>query len=232
LSYNTELEGKEMTTQYRKKVRCAVCETESEYYIIISTNTFGSPDLDTRPPEMQRSTISTWVQQCPKCGYCGSDISNAPKIAESLVRSPEYQKLANETIFWGFANSFLCKAMIDEKMSNYVDATWASIHAAWVNDDANQADQARICRCKAVNLLLEAETHGQKVTELDEECTAILIDLLRRSSQFVQAQECITTRRSGVTENVIARILDFQEKLIEKEDDSCHTIAEAVGEGE
>jgi hypothetical protein len=57
-----------MTTLYREKSRCAVCGIATEYTSIGSTNAFGSPDLDTRPPEMQRSTIFAWVQRCPECG--------------------------------------------------------------------------------------------------------------------------------------------------------------------
>lgn len=38
--------------------KCAVCGKESEQITLASTNTFGSPDLDLRPPEMKRSTMS------------------------------------------------------------------------------------------------------------------------------------------------------------------------------
>ncbi len=44
-----------MTTIYNKKITCCLCNKESEYRGIGSTNAFGSPDLDTRPPQMQRS---------------------------------------------------------------------------------------------------------------------------------------------------------------------------------
>ncbi|MBR4908658.1 MAG: hypothetical protein IKZ43_06585 [Acidaminococcaceae bacterium] len=46
-----------MTTMFRQKYKCAVCGAEQEFYGIASTNSFGSPDLDLRPPEMQRSTM-------------------------------------------------------------------------------------------------------------------------------------------------------------------------------
>lgn len=54
-----------MTTLYEAKAQCAVCGTESEYTGIGSTNSFGSPDLDTRPLKMKRSTIVDWIQRCP-----------------------------------------------------------------------------------------------------------------------------------------------------------------------
>jgi hypothetical protein len=79
-----------MTTLHKQKIECAVCGTETEYTGIGSTSAFGSMDLDTRPPELERSTIFAWVQRCPECGYCASDVSQAPRHAASLVRSSEY----------------------------------------------------------------------------------------------------------------------------------------------
>ena len=58
-----------MTTVYHQNITCAICGTEFEYTGIASTNAFGPTDLDTQPPEMERSTIDAWVQRCPQCGY-------------------------------------------------------------------------------------------------------------------------------------------------------------------
>lgn len=104
-----------MTTLYEEKARCAVCGTETEFTGIASTNAFGSPDLDTRPPEMQRSTIFAWVQCCPECGYCSSDISKVPSQAVSVVHSPEYGKQLTDSTYPELANGFLCKAIIGER---------------------------------------------------------------------------------------------------------------------
>ena len=51
-----------MTTLGTASAACAVCGTVSEYTVIQSTSRFGSPDLDTRPPEMERSTLPYWVR--------------------------------------------------------------------------------------------------------------------------------------------------------------------------
>lgn len=128
-----------MTTLYKEKARCAVCGTETEYTCIGSTNAFGSPDLDTRPPERHRSTIFAWVQRCPECGYCGSDVSQAPSQAASVVSSPEYTRQLSDSTYPELANKFLCKALIDERSGDYAAAAWALIHAAWACDDADQA---------------------------------------------------------------------------------------------
>lgn len=40
-----------MTTYHEKRVCCSVCGTGTKFTEIMSTNGFGSQDLDTRPPE-------------------------------------------------------------------------------------------------------------------------------------------------------------------------------------
>lgn len=40
----------------------------------------------------------------------------------------------------------------------------------------------------------------------------------------------ILTKRQTITENIITKILDFEEYLLQKEDKGRHTIAEALGE--
>ncbi len=65
-----------MTRIFEQEVECCVCQEKSKHMIIGSTNSFGSPDLDTRPPEMKRSTLSLWIQRCPSCGYSSPDLSD------------------------------------------------------------------------------------------------------------------------------------------------------------
>ena len=220
-----------MTTLYEKKTKCGVCGAENEYTVIGSTNTFGSsPDLDTRPPEMKRSTIFAWVQRCLECGYCASDIRVTRPGARAIVNSDKHKDQLNDPMYPDLANSFLCKAIIDRESKDFSAATWALIHAAWVCDDSNHPDQAEACRHKASDMLVIAEKHGQQVAEQEGASTAIIVDLLRRSGRIEQARQMIATRRGGVTEDIIARILDFQTALLDKNDVSCHTIAEALGE--
>jgi hypothetical protein len=198
--------------------------------VICSTNTFGSPDLDTRPSEMQRSTIFAWVERCPHCGYCASDVSESHPEASSVVEGEEYQDQLNDPACPELANSFLCEAIIEREAGNYAAATWALIHAAWVCDDSDLPIQATVCRHKATDMFVRAEGHGQPLTDQAGVSTAILVDLLRRSGRLIGARRVATSRREGISEDIILRILDFQAALVEKGDVACHTIAEAIGE--
>jgi hypothetical protein len=222
LSLNSSPEGEIMTTHYEKKVRCSECGAENEYTCIGSTNVFGSPDLDTRPPEMQRSTIFASIQRCPECGYCASEVSTTRPDARAVVGGKEYRDQLNDPTYPELANSFLCKAMVDRESKDFSAATWAFILAAWACDDSDHPDQAMACRQKAADMLAIAEEHGQQVADQDSASTAILVDLLRRSGRIEQAREVIATRRGRITEDIVARILDFQTALLDKNDISCH----------
>lgn len=219
-----------MTTLYTTKVRCAVCGSEAEYTGIGSTNAHGSRDLDTRPPEMQRSTIFAWVQRCPECGFCGPDISQASSRAAALVRSAGYVRQLADSTHPELANSFRCKALNDESSGDHAAAAWALIHAAWACDDAQMPEAARVCRSEAVDMIEKALGRGQAITEQDGADSAIRVDLLRRAGRLAEARQLIATIRPAITVDIVAKVLDFQSVLLAKGDEACHTIAEALGD--
>jgi hypothetical protein len=78
-----------------------------------------------------------------------------------------------------------------------------------------------------VEALARAEEHGQRLSKQEGAGTAILADLLRRSGRFDQARRAIAERRGTIADDIILRVLDFQIWLIDQDDESCHTIAEA-----
>ncbi len=220
-----------MTTLCQLKTRCSLCGSENEFTGIGSTNAFGSPDLDTRPPEMQRSTIFAWVQRCKQCGYCASDVGESRPGSKSVVRSPEYRRQLEDRRYPELANSFICKGILDRETNDLVGATWALVHAAWACDDDAHPDEAMTCRRKAARMLVAAEKDGQVVAEQGGAGTALLVDLLRRSGRMDDARKAIDERCPQIAEGIIFRILVFQRALIEAGDTSCHLITEALGEG-
>ena len=217
-----------MTTVYTEQVRCAICGEETECTGIGSTNALGSPDLDTRPPEMERSTIHAWVQRCPRCGYCASNLGQGESHIGDLLEKPEYVAQLREPDSPALANSFLCKAMIDDYNKEWANATWALIHAAWACDDASHSRQAQKCRERAVGMLGKAEESGQSLTDQGDTDTAILVDLMRRSDHLAEAKEVIQSRGHPSRETVIRKIMYYQILLIERGDLQSHTIAEAL----
>jgi len=221
-----------MTTVFDKEVRCYLCSAENKFTGIGSTNTTGSSDLDTRPPEMARSTIFALVQRCPECGFCASDLAAPRPGAADVVSTKEYKRQLHDPKYPGLANSFLCQALIDSACGEFSAATWALIHAAWVCDDSGRPDQAVVSRQRAAGMLAVAEEHGQQIAKPEGASTVILADLLRRSGRLDDARRTIAARGDMSIEDSIVRILDFQTALIDKKDMLCHTIAEAFAEEE
>jgi hypothetical protein len=218
-----------MTTLYQKSVTCANCQHAQMVTGIASTNSFGSPDLDTRPPEMKRSTINTWVQSCESCGYCAESLEIENKKAPTILNSRQYQEQLREPDTPQLANHFLCKAIIDQKSGDFAAATWSLLHAAWVCDDLGNEHQAKQCRQDAAKMLLRAEKKKQILMNHTNEETLLLVDLLRRSCQFEQAKQVIASRRKAMIEDhFLLQILDYQHQLVEAADSAAYTIEDAI----
>src|SRR5712692_6889563 len=159
-----------MTTLIRVECKCGVRGLTSQQDEIGSTYVIGSPDLDMRPPPLKRAFIHAWIQACPFCGYCSSDISKCVPLTSEIVRSDAYQRQWERSDYPDLANEFLCWSMIQEKpwelvsalreiaggekarvetiqerAERLISAGWASLHAAWVCDDAGNEAAARNC---------------------------------------------------------------------------------------
>ncbi|MFC1560595.1 hypothetical protein ACFL3W_01475 [Pseudomonadota bacterium] len=209
-------------------VQSTFCGVDNEYTSILKNAiAFGPRNLDTRPSGLERSTISAWVQRCPECGYCASMISKAPAVqAVNIIYGFEYTRQLIDETYPEVANNFLCKSLIDEASSNYAAAVWALIHAAWVCDDVKKTKPARTCRIKAADMITKAIENGQKVGDRDGAETVIQADLLRRAGRVAEARTVITDKRSSITEGNVSKILDFQDALLSRGDEACHTIEE------
>lgn len=217
-----------MTTEHRENLSCGLCGEENEYRVIGSTNSFGQPDLDTRPSEMERSTLFAWVQRCPDCGYCAPDVSAPCAAAKAVVAGAAYREQLNDSAFPPLANTFLCKALLGRETGNLATATWGYIHAAWVCDDANQVEQASKCRRRAAELLVLAEAEGQRVCDQDGLSTAIHVDLLRRAGEIERARQVLAQPVKKGTDDVITLMLVFQALLLDRNDLGCHTVGKAL----
>ena len=100
---------------------CAICGKMSEQMVLASTNRFGPPDLDLRPPEMERSTMEWWIQECPYCCYVAKDISDETSITKEWLKNREYFSCGNQQFKSKLAQKFYKQYMIaikDEKNSD------------------------------------------------------------------------------------------------------------------
>ena len=176
-----------MTTMHQEKVKCCVCGKKSNHDVVGSSYSHGSSDLDTRPPEMTRSTIYYSIQSCPSCGYCASDLSECSGDVKFHVESKEYQEIIGNKAIPKVAASFLALSYEKQQTHQYSESAWAAIHAAWICDDKNKQKASKECRKKAISMIENANAYSQNMGDQAGATEALTIDLMRRAGMFEQA---------------------------------------------
>ena len=206
------------------EVRCAVCGATERFRVIRSTNAFGSADLDLRPPEMQRSTMPLWVQQCPACGYAADAISDETSVTREWLQSEAYQTCDGIAFSSDLAITFYRQHMICLQENDERKAHYALLHAAWACDDAFDAENAAICRKRAIPPL-EAMIRSANDEEKD---TMLMVkaDLLRRSGQFDRLIDEYADVK--MKDKLLSMLLAFQLQKAREKDAACYRVSEAV----
>lgn len=216
-----------MTTYFHRDVMCSHCQKPSEQRGLGSTNSFGSADLDLRPPPMQRDTMDTWLEQCPHCGYVAGDLST-PDAQSARVDTLEYKAVLADPLFPELARRFLARALLDQ--DNLGQAGHWRLCAAWVCDDADAPEKSVVCRLKAAETLMKLKPFP----DTEAGCTqgAVFVDVLRRGRAFAQAAwECEALLSYESARDVLRQVLEFQRQLIAANDAEPHTVAECTGGG-
>lgn len=218
-----------MTTILEEKKICKVCGEISTHNILGSINNFGSPDLDTRPPEMERSTISYWIKMCPNCHYCAPDISEGDIRVKEIVKSEEYKQISRQLEFPDKAIEFLSHSYIMDIIENFEDAAWACLHAAWYCDDDEMEFAAGLCREKAVDAFQKAKRFNNNIlSEPKGAFNALIVDLLRRIPKIPDASEYCTEAIEQKPDKLILKILLYQKELIKNRNTGCYTIDHVI----
>lgn len=216
-----------VTTIFPIEVRCACCGHQSRHLVMGSTNQMGSPDLDLRPPEMERSTMDCWLQECEMCHYTAPDLKAAPPAqAKYIVASAAYGAVLNDSQYPGLARRFLAYALLMDHSADQA-AGLARLHAAWVCDDAGLGPQAIRCRSEAAQTLLRT-----KPFEDSSEAIArgtIVVDVLRRARLFDQAEkERVDLLALDSASGIVRDVLEFEGELIRQQDDVRYTVADIL----
>lgn len=211
-----------ITTISSKNQICGVCGAISEQTAIVSTNAFGSPDLDLRLPEMQRSTMPSWVQTCSQCGFCASDIGKTMQGSRDQITQPAYQNQLRNPAFLELANRFLWWGLVAEAERAWTDAANASRFTAWVCDDAELAEAVDACRRLAINRMRVARPHQAPVTDGTVGDSVLRVDLLRRSGQSAGAAKAAPQAIQEISNRWVCKIVDFELSLVRAQDTAVH----------
>ena len=199
---------------------CYVCGQESCQTVLASTNRFGYPDLDLRPPEMERSTMKWWIQKCPHCGYVSYNISNETKITLDWLQNEQYLLCDNINFVSSLAKDYYKLYLIAIANNTAESAFRAALYAAWCCDDSHDVENAIYCRKKALE---QAYTY---IDTANDTFVVVCADLLRRTGQF----ELLIEKYKDKTfvEETLNAITKFQIERAYQKDTNCYTLGDVL----
>ena len=206
-----------MTRIIMRNYKCAICGKESGQKVMLSSHSFGYPDLDFRPARALGGLPLYNIMECTSCGYCNRDLDELKfKDVARIVKSDEYQDLRKK-LKGSRASKFFLSAYLDDYNENYNTAWLSYLNAAWCYDDSYDSLMSDVSRKKAIDDLLKTA-----YKESFNRC-AILVDMLRRVREFEKAivycDEFLKTFKDK--ENV--KIFKVQKELCEAKDSKIHT---------
>ena len=214
-----------MTTLLESKKKCAICGHEQKYTEVGSTNTFGGyMDLDTRPPQMKRSTLIYDIQMCEKCAYSNGDISELISgINSEDLKTANYKAVFNDGGIDEHAKAFLLAGYLYQRVNQHMVAGIYYLNAAWVFDDSEDKDHAKRARNKAIDNISKYVEESADIN-----FGAMTVDLYRRNGRFKEAKETAEQLIDYGVEDILKKVLKLQIRLCDDNDDSCHTVEETL----
>ena len=216
-----------MTMITSKRMMCRACGTLGSYCVLVSTNSFGDPDLDSRPQEMARGDVLRSLMRCEHCDYCAPTISEGPENVSDAVRSAIYKTAVTESPGPPLARHWHCWSLVNSQADDRATAGWADVQAAWVSEDARDKDAARRYRAMALDHL---SAWAKTRTVADDDPSAehlVILDILRRLGHYSETAEMAKalTRPPGRGRTQV--IVQFQEVLARRGDDRRYTVEDA-----
>jgi hypothetical protein len=209
---------------------CSLCGTRSEQRITQTIPGEGLPDLDTRPAEPARLALPFWVQRCPKCGYCATDITLDYPLAGRVIRSAEYQAVLRKRGVPEKAREFLAWSLIEAANSEFGGAGWSALHAAWVCDDGEKPAPAAECRKLALDYFSRQRAGNGRITGFEDPGVEelVLADLCRRTGQYAPALKWVESGLGRQPSVMVYRALLKEQGLVEEKDRGAHTVMELL----
>lgn len=204
--------------------KCSVCGKSSPQHVLMSTNSMGYPDLDLRPPEMKRSTMNTWIDECPYCGYVASSLSEESKISKDFLKSDEYLTCDGYDFKGNLSKLFYRQHLIAKKSNDAMEAFLSLQHCAWDcddNDDENASDIRKLA-LPYIDELIENDDEDRNVL------LVIKSDFLRRSCEFDQLISEYENLTIG--DDTMDKIIRFEIQKASEKDTDCYTLEDVVGQ--
>ena len=228
-----------MTEMMQIEMECSVCGKTSEQWVLLSSNKFGYQDLDTRPPEMYRSTMKTWILECPHCGYVAKNLKEELKINEEYLKSNEYKTCNDINFKSDLSKIFYKKYLIDSEKFEDKDAYFALLHCAWACDDAKDLEKSKYIRQLAIELVdkiikdnknindnVETKQDFRRKSNDVDNFIVMKADLLRRIGEYDQLIK--DYERLTLKDELLNKIIKFQVEKAYEKDNKCYTLEEVL----
>jgi hypothetical protein len=164
----------------------------------------GAPDLDGRPGEPTRSTLSRWVQRCRGCGACAPDLAALPASAAGIPATPAYLAVSSQFLRWA--------ALVQGTPAE----AEALLQAAWAEEDAGR---------DATGLRRRAAAIWPDTGEDDAILRAA--DVLRRAGDLQEAAARLDTL-GPARDDTVARVAAFERARIAAGDTGRHLLSSAL----
>lgn len=219
-----------MTTLQQEFETCAHCGWTGEFTTVTSTNAFGSPDLDLRPPPAERHILSHAVRECPDCGLCASRLSEIDGLETSILGTAGYAATMNDPSFPPLACRFRAQAQLAQAAGNHARAGSSQLRAAWACDDAGDDFASGAAQCRRELLATLDLLHEAGETLADDKLTdAVMeLDLLRRSGDFDAVVARSGTLSGQDLPELLAQIVAFERERAEAQDRAGYTVRDAM----
>lgn len=166
-----------------------------------------APDLDLRPGEPARSTLSEWVRTCRGCGACAPDLTALPANTAEVIQTAAYRDCEGSPATLPFRRW----AMLAP------DPAEILLQAAWSADDCGLDEEAAELRRRAAALWPASPNPEQACR---------LVDVLRRAGEFDRAKRAIEA--VSARDESIAAILSFQRARIAAGDRGRYLMSAAL----
>ena len=207
-------------------MKCSVCGKTSEQPVILSTNNFGYPDLDTRPPEMYRSTMNTWILECPHCGYVAKNLEEELKINEDYLKSNKYKTCNGINFKSDLSKNFYKRYLIESENSEDINAYFALLYCAWACDDSEDLENSKFTRQLAIELADKIIKDNKNSNDDVENLIVMKADLLRRTGEFNQLIK--DYEKLTLKDELLNKIIKFQVEKAYEKDNKCYTVEEVL----
>lgn len=211
---------------------CSHCRHKNKVHRLDSYSEEGKGNLDGRRNSLVEFPMASFVEECTHCGYTAHSIKDEHPEVEDVITSIEYLRVIT-TSPENENGMLMLKAALFSLAAKKRNEAGKFFHwAAWAMDDANDHLRAMECRNKAIDLLYPKHTHQNIHNTKKPPDVLVLVDLLRRSRRWREAEEIVSNlfahNNTIKMDRTIGAIAQMQFDASRENDRKCYEVEAAL----